>query len=63
MVHEGLESQWGIAETEKHDCGFIEAKRSNECSLPLIFFMNMNIVITPSDIEFGEEGGVFHVID
>ena len=63
MVHEGLECQRSIAEAEKHDCGFIETKGSNECGLPLIFFMNANVVISPSDIELGEEGGVFHVID
>ena len=63
MVHEGLEHQRSIAEAKKHDCGFIETEGSNECSLPLIFFVNANIVISPSDIEFGEESGVFHVID
>ena len=63
MVHECLEHWRSIAETKKHDCGFIEAKGSNECGLPLIFFMNVNIVISPSEIKFGEEGGVFHVID
>ena len=63
MVHEGLECQRSIAETEKHDCGFIETKGSNEYGLPLIFFINVNVVISPSDIELGEEGGVFHVIN
>ena len=36
MVHEGLECWRSIAKTKKHDCGFIEAKESNERSLPLI---------------------------
>ena len=63
MVHEGLECQRSIAETEKHDCGFIETKGSNECGLPLIFFINANVVISRSDVELGEEGGVFHVIN
>ena len=63
MVHEGLECQRSIAETEKHDCGFIETEGSNECGLPLIFFINANVVISPSDIELGEVGGVFHVIN
>ena len=63
MVHEGLECRRGIAETKKHDCGFIETERSDECGLPLNFFANANIVISPSDIKFGEESRVFHVID
>ena len=54
MVHEGLERWRSIAETEKHDCGFIETEGSNEYGLPLIF-MNANIVIFPLDIEFGEK--------
>ena len=63
MVHEGLECQRSIAETKKHDCGFIEAKGSNECSFPLIFVVNVNVVISPSDIKLGEESRVLHVID
>ena len=63
MVDESLERGRRVAETEKHDCGFIETERSDECGLPLIFFANANIVISPSDIKFGEESGVFHVVD
>ena len=63
MVHECLECQRSIAETEKHDCGFIEAKGSNECNFLLIFFVNANVVISPSDIKLGKESGVLHVID
>ena len=63
MIHECLESWWGITEAEKHDCGFIEAKWGDKHSLPLIFFPNANVIITPSHIEFGEKGGIFHVID
>ena len=63
MVHECLEHQRSIAETEKHDCGFIEAEGSDECGLPLIFFSNADVVISPPDVKFGEESGVFHIID
>ena len=63
MVHESLECGRSIAETEKHDCGFIETERGDECGLPLIFFANANIVISPSDVKFDEESGAFHVIN
>ena len=63
MAHECLESWWGIAETEKHDCGFIKTEGSDECGLPLIFLLNMNVVVTLSYVELGEESGVLHVID
>ena len=63
MVHEGLEGWRSIAETEKHDCGFIETEGSNECSFPLIFLSNANVVVPSLYVELGEEGGVFHVIN
>ena len=63
MIHEGLECWRSVAEAEKYDSGFIETKGSNEYGLPLIFFANANIVISPLDIELGEESGIFHVVD
>ena len=52
MVHECLERWRSIAETEKHDCGFIETEGSNEYGLPLIFFSNVNIVISCYNLLF-----------
>ena len=63
MVHECLECQRSIAETEEHDCGFIEAKGGDKRCLPLVFFSNADVIITPSHIELGEKGGIFHVIN
>ena len=63
MIHECLEGRWGIAEAKKHDCGFIEAKGGDKCCFPLVFFSNANVIITPSYIELGENGGIFHVVN
>ena len=63
MVHECLESWWSIAETKEHDSGLKEAEWGDECSLPLVFFSNVNVVITPSDVKLGEQCGIFHIID
>ena len=63
MIHEGLESWWGIAEPEKDDCGFIKTKGGDEHSFPLMLLLNVNVVVTPSYIKLGEESRVFHVID
>ena len=54
MVHEGLKSAGGIAESEEHDSWFKKSKRSDECSFPLIFLMNMDVVVTPANVEFSE---------
>ena len=63
MIHEGLKSGWSIAEPKEHDGGFKESKRGDEHSLPLIFFLNMNVIEFPLNVEFGKNHGVFHVID
>ena len=63
MVHERLESRWSVAETEEHDGRFKETKRGDECSFPLVFFTNADVVKSPSDVELSKYRGVFHVID
>ena len=63
MVHECLEGQWGVAKAKEHDCGFIEAKGGDKHCFPLIFFLNANVIISPSHIKFCEKGGIFHVIN
>ena len=63
MIHECLKSRRGIAETKEHYGGFKEAERSDECCFPLVFLPNANVVIAPSNIKFGEQCGVLHIID
>ena len=63
VVHERLESGWSITEPKEHDGRFKESKRSDECSFPLVFFANANVVKPPSDVELGEDCGVLHVVD
>ena len=63
MIHEGLNSWWSVAKTKEHDGGFIEAKGGDERCLPLILFFDANVVVTPTDIELGEQGRLLHVIN
>ena len=63
MVHERLESGWSITEPKEHDGRFKESKRSDECSFPLVFFVNTNVVESPSDIKLGEYHQVLHVVN
>ena len=63
MVHEGLKSPGGIANSKEHDGWFKQSERSDECSFPLIFLINMEIVVTPANVEFSEVSGVLHVIN
>ena len=54
VVHHCLECGQGIAESKKHDGGFVEATRGFECCFPLITIFDADIVVSPSDIELGE---------
>ena len=63
VVHERLKSRRSVAEPKKHYGGFKETKRGDERRFPLIFLSDADIVITPSNIEFGEQCGVLHVIN
>jgi len=63
MVHEHLKGRWRVALAKEHNHGFVEPIRSGESSLPLVSLLNLNIVIPPPDIKFGEIPGVFERVD
>ena len=63
MVHESLEGGGSVAESKEHDGGFEESHGGNESSFPLIFLPDVNVVISPTNVKFGEQGGFLHVID
>ena len=63
MVHESLEGGGSIAESKEYDGGFEESHGGNESSFPLIFLPDANVVISPINVEFGEQGGLLYVID
>ena len=49
-----LEDGRGVGETKEHDCRFKEAFVGDQGSLPLVSVFDMNIVISPLYIKFGE---------
>ena len=63
MVHESLEGGGSVAEPKEHDGGFKESHGGDEGGLPLIFLSDVNVVISLMNVEFGEQGGFFHVVD
>ena len=62
-VHKCLEGWWGAAFPKGHDCGFIEAVGSDECSFPLVSFLYVNVVIPPLNINLGEVFGSLQFVD
>jgi len=52
VVHHGLECCWGVGESEIHHGRFKESVSGFKRGFLLIPFMNLDVVVTPSDIEF-----------
>ena len=63
MVHEGLEGGGSIAKSEEHDSGFKESHQSDKGSFPLIFLPDTNVVISPTNVKFSEQGRFLHIIN
>ena len=59
QVHEGLKGWRGIALPKEHDQEFVEAIGSDEFGLPLISFLDMDVVVPQSYIHLGEVFGSF----
>jgi len=55
IIHHCLEHCGGVTQSKKHDSWFKQPSVSSECSLPLITFLDLHIVESPVEIEYGEE--------
>ena len=58
VVHEMLEGGGGVGEAEEHYGGFEEPLVGDEGGFPLVSVLDSHIVVSPPDIEFGEDLGV-----
>ena len=55
MSHGTAESGGRVGEAEVHDFRLIEAERCFERCFPSIFLFDAYIIVSPSNVEFGEE--------
>ena len=55
VVHEALEGGGGIGESEKHHRGLEKSFVSDEGRLPLVAILDSYVVVSPPNIEFGED--------
>jgi hypothetical protein len=62
-VHYHLESGWQIGKAEEHDCGLKKSLWGEESSLPLVPIFDADIIVSPSDIKFSEQGASTETID
>ena len=63
VIHERLECGGSIAESKEHDGRFKDSHGGNESGFPLILLSDVNVVISPTNVELGEQGGFLHVIN
>ena len=58
MIHEALEGCQRIGESKEHDCRLVETTVGSESGLPLVTFLDADVVVTPPHVKFGEEARV-----
>ena len=63
IIHESLKGGGGVGESKEHDCRFKEAFVGDEHCFPLVAVLDPNIVVSPTNIEFGEDLSIFEFIN
>src|SRR5258708_38037556 len=51
IIHHGLECGQGVAKAEEHYLGLIQPLVCGKCSLPLVSFLDLDIVETPLEVQ------------
>ena len=54
-VHRLLERRWRVCQAKVHDIWLIQSIRRLKCRFVAIFWLDLYIVIAPTDVEGGEE--------
>ena len=63
VIHETLEGGRGIGETKEHHHRFEEPFMGDEGSFPLMSIFDSDIIVSPLDVELGEDFHPLKVID
>ena len=63
VVHESLESGGRVSEAKEHNGWFEEAFMSDEGGFPLVSVFDADVIVAPSNVEFGEDFGIPEFID
>ena len=54
VIHESLKGGRGIGKAKEHYAWFKESLMGDESSFPLVSILDTDVVISPTDVEFGE---------
>ena len=63
VVHHCLEGGWGVSKAKEHDCWFIEAIVSFEGGFVFITLLDVDIVISPTDVQFSIDVDASQICD
>ena len=58
IIHESLEDGGGVSESEEHDRRFEQSFVGDEGHLPLVTILDPYIVVSPMNVELGENFGI-----
>ena len=61
IIHESLKGGRGVTQAKEHYCGFEQSFVSDESHFPLVSIPDADVIISPSDIEFGEDLGILYL--
>ena len=62
-IHHHLECCWGVSHSKKHHCWFKQSFVHDEGCFPLIPISYPNVIVSPADVELGEQGSASRFID
>ena len=63
IIHEVLEDGRGISKTEEHHSWFEKSLMDNKDGFPLMSVLDLDIIVSPLDIKFGEDFRPLEFID
>ena len=63
VVHHSLERSWGVRESEEHHGRFEHSIWGFERGFPFIALLDANVVVSPSDVEFGKDERMDQISD
>ena len=55
VVHESLQGGRGVGKAKEHHSWFEESFMSDKGSFPMVSILNVNVIISPANIEFGKD--------
>ena len=62
VIHETLEGGGGVGKSEEHHGWFEKSFVGNEGSFPLVSVLDSYVVVSPPDVEFGEDLGISQLV-